>query len=97
MLTFSPTSRVRSRGVITGARVVDTVVIPTENATSPLQRKLMMLEETPPGQDPTSTSPRVSPSESPNILAIEKAASGMMVNWATAPIKISSGLFARIL
>ncbi len=55
--TFSPARCSIRRGVIRGARSVVTVVIPTENATSPLQRKLIMLEETPPGQHPTSRSP----------------------------------------
>ena len=44
-------------GVISGAARVETGVIPTENATSPLQRKLMMLDDTPPGQQPTRISP----------------------------------------
>ena len=44
-------------GVITGERSVETVVIPTEKATSPPQRYDMILEETPPGQHPTRINP----------------------------------------
>ena len=40
-------------GVINGESNVETVVIPTENATSPPQRYDIMFEETPPGQQPT--------------------------------------------
>lgn len=55
--TFSPARCSMRTGVIIGASSVVTVVIPTENATSPLQRKLIILDETPPGQQPTSKSP----------------------------------------
>ena len=55
--TLSPASHSVRSGVITGAASVETVVRPTENATSPLQRKVMMFEETPPGQHPTRISP----------------------------------------
>lgn len=48
---------------MTGAMSVETVVIPTENATSPLHKKLMIFEDTPPGQQPTRTSPNVKPGE----------------------------------
>lgn len=54
---FSPARCSIRIGVMIGASSVVIVVIPTENATSPLQRKLMMLDETPPGQHPTSKSP----------------------------------------
>lgn len=54
---FSPARCSMRTGVIIGASSVVAVVIPTEKATSPLQRKLMMLEDTPPGQHPTSKSP----------------------------------------
>ena len=55
--TLSPASHSVRSGVMTGAASVETVVSPTENATSPLQRKVMMFEETPPGQHPTRISP----------------------------------------
>ena len=38
---------------------VEAVVIPTEKATSPLQRNDIMLLETPPGQQPTKIIPAV--------------------------------------
>ena len=47
-------------GVITGERIVEAVVIPTEKATSPPQRYDITFDETPPGQHPT----RIKPSES---------------------------------
>ena len=72
------------------------MVMPTEKATSPLARKLMMLDETPPGQVPTKTRPSVNPGERLKALAIPIASSGMMVYWATAPMKISSGRLAKI-
>ena len=53
-------SAVRS-GVITGASSVETVVMPTEKATSPLQRKDIRFDETPPGQQPTRMSPTPTP------------------------------------
>ena len=43
-------------GVINGESNVETVVIPTENATSPPQRYDIIFEETPPGQQPTRIS-----------------------------------------
>ena len=46
-----------SSGVISGANSVDAVVIPTEKATSPRQRKDMILLDTPPGQQPTRMIP----------------------------------------
>ena len=54
---FSPARCSIRSGVNTGARSVVAVVIPTEKATSPLQRKLMMLDDTPPGQHPTRKRP----------------------------------------
>ena len=69
----APLARYDTRsGVINGERIVDTVVIPTEKATSPPQRYDMIFEETPPGQHPTSISPSPIPSESPRTFVIPK-------------------------
>ncbi len=78
-------------GVITGARRVVMVVIPTENATSPLQRKLMMLEETPPGQHPTSKSPTATGCGRLRALATVQAMSGIKRYCAVTPMSISVG------
>ena len=42
-----------------GERTVETLVMVTESATSPLDIKVITLEEVPPGQVPTSTTPAV--------------------------------------
>lgn len=71
----APLARYDTRsGVINGERIVDTVVIPTEKATSPPQRYDMIFEETPPGQHPTSISPSPIPSESPRTFVIKQVA-----------------------
>jgi len=48
----------------------------------------MILEQ---GQQPTRTRPKVRPSDRLNVLARAIAIKGMMVNCATAPIRISNG------
>ena len=83
-------------GVISGAASVETVVIPTENATSPLHRKLMMFEDTPPGQHPTSISPTPTSRGRPSTRTSVHAMSGMKVNCASAPTTMSSGRDARM-
>ena len=94
----APLARYDTRsGVINGERIVDTVVIPTEKATSPPQRYDMIFEETPPGQHPTSISPSPIPSESPRTFVIPKAKKGIIRYCAIAPTHISNGLFANIL
>lgn len=52
-----PASNNTISGVTIGAKSVETVVMPTENATSPLHRKHMILLDTPPGQQPTRMMP----------------------------------------
>ena len=66
-------------------------LIPTEYATSPFAKKLMMLDDTPPGQVPTNTKPSVRPGERLNSLAIPIANNGIIVYCIAAPIKISKG------
>ena len=56
-LISAPASHSTSRGVTKGAGRVLTVVMPTEKATSPWQRKLIMLLLTPPGHEPTRMMP----------------------------------------
>ena len=89
--TFSPARCSMRIGVITGASSVVIVVIPTENATSPLQRKLMMLEETPPGQHPTSKSPTATGCGRLRALATVQAMSGIKRYCAVTPMSISVG------
>ena len=85
-----------NKGVIMGARRVEAVVIPTENATSPLQRKDMMLLDTPPGQQPTSIMPMERYGLSPNACVRKYAMRGISVNCAHAPMRISHGLPSRM-
>ena len=56
----------------------------------------MMLEDTPPGQQPTRISPTVSPGERRSACAIDQASRGITVNCARAPTAIASGLRARM-
>ena len=84
-------------GVINGESNVETVVIPTENATSPPQRYDIMFEETPPGQQPTRISPSAIPSGRFNAFEIPNARNGMIRYCAIAPTHISNGLCASIL
>ena len=84
-------------GVINGDNIVDTVVIPTENATSPPQRYDMIFDDTPPGQQPTRMSPSAIPSGSPSTLEIPNAKNGIIRYCAIAPTHISNGLCASIL
>ena len=79
-----------------GAIRVDAVVMPTEKARSPWQRKLMMLDETPPGTQPTRIRPTARSEGRLKILVIIQARKGMMVNCPIAPTKISNGRFARM-
>lgn len=58
-------------GVMTGESNVDTVVIPTENATSPPHRYDMIFEDTPPGQHPTRISPSAIPSGDLMLLKLQ--------------------------
>lgn len=74
-----------------GASRVEAVVIPTEKATSPLHKKLIMLLDTPPGQQPTSIMPIAIGVSKWKMRVSNHATSGIMVNCAHAPIKMSSG------
>lgn len=85
------------RGVTIGASSVDTVVIPTENATSPWHKKLMILLDTPPGQQPTRMIPADRYGLSPNNLERPNATKGITVNCAIVPNRISVGRRRRIL
>ena len=92
-----PASQSTNSGVTMGARSVEAVVIPTEKATSPLQRNYIMLLETPPGQQTTKILPAVRKGFSPKTCESVYASNGIMVNCAHAPMKISSGRENRIL
>ena len=94
--TCSPASHSTSSGVTTGASRVEAVVIPTEKATSPLQRYDMILLDTPPGQHPTSIMPTITgfgitmpryPTPTVSVHAI----SGMSEYCAQVPISMSHG------
>ena len=76
---------------------MDTVVIPTENATSPPQRYDMILDDTPPGQQPTRMSPSAMPAGRCSTFVSANARNGIIRYCASAPTQISNGLCARIL
>jgi hypothetical protein len=99
--TFSTASQSTSNGVTTGARRVLVVVIPTENATSPLHRYDIILLETPPGQHPTRIIPTIigfgiSIPTYPTPTVNDHAIRGMSENCAHVPIRMSHGRAARI-
>ena len=99
--TFSPASQSTRRGVTIGASNVLAVVIPTEKATSPLQRYDMILLETPPGQHPTRMIPTmigfgISMPIYPTPTVRLHAMSGMRENCAHVPMRISNGRDASI-
>ena len=72
-------------GVRIGASSVLIVVIPTDNATSPLLRYVITLLEVPPGQIPTSITPASRPVSNENIFPSKNASSGIIVNCAIHP------------
>lgn len=55
--TFCPAYNKVSKGVAKGASTVDTEVMPTDKATSPLAKYVITFDEVPPGQVPTSITP----------------------------------------
>ena len=63
-----------------GETNVDTEVIATDNATSPLARKAMTFEAVPPGTEPRRMRPTVAASESPSTFATSSALVGIMAN-----------------
>ena len=84
-------------GVVSGASRVDSEVMPTENATSPLQRKLMMFEETPPGLQPTRMSPTAISFGKFRRCVSPSATSGMIENCDSEPMAMSMGCETRTL
>ena len=78
-------------GVSTGARIVLILVMLTDKATSPLERKVITLLDVPPGHVPTRITPTVRAGSRLNILHNIKARRGIIVNWATQPIITSFG------
>ena len=67
-------------GVIIGESRVLAVVMPTEKAKSPWQRKVIRLLETPPGLQPTRMRPTVSSGLRLSALETVKAIKGIRVN-----------------
>ena len=78
MPVYSFTQAVQRSGVINGARMVDTAVMPTDSATSPPAIKVMTLEEVPPGQHPTRMTPTASSAGRLNNLHKTSPARGMI-------------------
>ena len=67
-------------------------VMPTESATSPLDRYVMTLEDVPPGQQPTSMTPTASSVGSWKTRQSTHAMSGMMMNCDRIPVITAFGL-----
>lgn len=76
------------------ASSVETLVIATDSATSPLARYAITFEEVPPGTEPSMSSPTASAGLRPRSLATATAPSGMITNCATTPMAIGTGRFA---
>ena len=89
--TVWPAYRYVRAGVRTGARIVEHAVMPTERATSPLERYVMTLEEVPPGQVPTRMTPIASSGLRLKTFVRTKARSGITVNCAMQPMMTSFG------
>mgnify|MGYP003166974045 CR=1 FL=1 len=77
-------------GVRIGESSVETLVIVTDKAKSPLDMKVMTLEEVPPGQVPTKTTPAVRAGSKLKAIASKKASEGMIRYWAQTPTKTST-------
>src|SRR5688500_3715181 len=75
---YCPASHNANTGVSSGAISVETVVIATDKATSPLARYETTLEAVPPGQQPTRITPAASAGGSPNAAATNQPRNGMM-------------------
>ena len=80
-------------GVRIGESSVETLVIVTDKARSPLDMKVMTLEDVPPGQVPTKTTPAVRAGSKLKAIASKKASEGMIRYWAQTPTKTSTGRF----
>ena len=86
-----PIMRYVRSGVIMGDSSVETVVMVTERARSPLLINVITLEAVPPGQVPTSTTPTVRAGSRLKARESRYARKGMMAYWATAPKNTSRG------
>ncbi len=91
---YSPASHSASTGVSRGASRVETVVIATERATSPLARYDTTFDAVPPGQQPTRMTPAASAGGSCSAAAISQPRNGMMAYCATTPITTGMGRLA---
>mmetsp|Transcript_5925 Transcript_5925/g.16591 ORF Transcript_5925/g.16591 Transcript_5925/m.16591 type:complete len:231 (-) Transcript_5925:405-1097(-) len=93
--TMVPTASCVSNGVVTAARRVDTVVMPTLRATSARARKETMLLAVPPGQQATRTSPTAKAFGSPAKCARPAPIDGMTVYWSKTPKPMVHGVWRR--
>ena len=73
-------------GVNIGASIVEMLVIPTDNATSPCAKKLITLEDVPPGHVPTNTKPTNNASSILNNFPNTNANNGIIVNCDKHPM-----------
>ena len=77
-----------------GLSTVEQLVMVTEKGTSPWLMKVITLEEVPPGQVPTSTTPTVRAGSRWKALDSRKARPGMTKYWAQTPKKMFLGCFS---
>ena len=75
-----PASNNVNIGVIIGARTVETIVIPTDNAISPLAKNVITFDDVPPGHVPTNTTPTANSAGKLNNFANINANKGIIVN-----------------
>jgi hypothetical protein len=80
-----------SRGVITAAPIVDTVVISTLRLTFPCATKVATLLAWPPGQEPRRIMPMATDGGSDISLEMVKAKMGSTEYWQTKPRRIGMG------
>ncbi|AMK14743.1 hypothetical protein YLM1_0183 [Methanobrevibacter olleyae] len=79
-------------GVKIGEIKVDTAVKETDNARSPLARKVIRSDAVPPGTVPTRIKPTVKPKSNEKKVASAKDIRGIIKYCIETPIKISLGL-----
>ena len=79
-------------GVISGDMSVEHAVMVTESATLPPARKVITFEATPPGQEPTSTTPAAISGGKPKAVASPQPTKGITPNWSTMPTKTGQGI-----
>ena len=84
-------------GVKIGEITVETAVKETDNATSPLERKVITSEAVPPGTVPSKITPAVRASFKENTAARQNAITGIRIYCAESPTEISFGFLNTLI